>query len=285
MTTQRIRAILVYILGLNWLVSFAKLVCGYIIMSNAMVADGYHSFADGASNIIGLFGIWLASRPRDETHPYGRKKYETFASLGIAFLLFLVSIRIVYSSVMRFSQDASPNVTILSFVVMLSTLIINLAVMLYEYRAGKKLNSDILIADSMHTRADIFTSISVIFALVAVKFGWPLLDPIAAIIIAIFIIYTGFEILKESSSVLCDTAPVDAERIEKLVLGIEGVSSVHKIRTRGRCDDVHVDLHVEVRPDMHMKYAHKISYEIEGQIKKNIFGVTDVIIHMEPERL
>lgn len=278
-----INKILAIVLCLNWLVAFAKLILGHIIKSNSMVADGYHSFSDGASNIIGFFGIWLASRPKDEGHPYGHKKYETFASIGIAFLLFFVCVGIVHESIGRFKNPVIPNVNILSFIVMFVTLMVNFVVVFYEYRQGKRLKSDILIADSAHTKADILTSLSVIGALFAVKSGWYFLDPVIAIFISMFIFRAAFEILKESSVVLCDTAVVDVKRIEEVVMALDGVLSVHKVRTRGRCDDIHVDMHVLVNSDTRMDLAHKLSYKIEEELKDKISGVSDVVVHMEPK--
>ena len=247
-----------------------------------MVADGFHSFADGSSNVIGLFGIWLATRPKDEDHPYGHNKYETFTAICIAILLFLVCFNILHDSWGRFHSPVATQVDLNSFLVMIFTIVINIGVMNYEYNAGKRLNSDILVSDSLHTRADIFTSFSVIFALVATKLGFPVLDPIAAIVIALFIAYAGIDILRHCSRILCDTAVIDKERIARICLEVEGVIKCHKIRTRGRIDDIYVDLHVLVRNDMHMDRAHELSYHIEDAIKKEIPGVTDVIVHMEP---
>jgi cation diffusion facilitator family transporter len=280
--TKTIRKILIYILGLNWFVSFVKLFFGSIIKSSSMTADGFHSFSDGMSNIIGLLGIWIASRPKDISHPYGHKKYETFASSFIAFLLFLVAFKVIFTSIRRIFMYIEPKVTFLSFGVMFFTIAINLIVARYEYRKGKKLGSDILIADSLHTKADILTSLSVILALICVRLGLPFLDPIAALFIAIFIAYSGFHILKESSSVLCDSSVIESKRIEEVVMGIDEVVSVHKIRTRGRRDDIYVDLHVLVRADMHIDKAHHLSQKIEKEIKNRIAGVSDVVVHMEP---
>ena len=146
------------------------------------------------------------------------------------------------------------------------------------------MKSDILTSDSMHTKADIFTSISVIIGLVVIKLGYPILDPIVTLLITLFIAHAGFEIVKQSSAVLCDTAAIsDIKKIQDIVLRIKGVKNCHKIRTRGRPDDIHVDLHVQVNPDMHVNNAHKISYAIEEAIKKGIPEVTDVVVHIEPK--
>lgn len=250
-----------------------------------MTADGFHSLADGASNIVGLIGISLASQPRDADHPYGHRKYETFFSLCIAGLLAIVCFELIQEGIKRLYNPVTPRIDPVSFIIMLVTLSINLLVMNYEYKKGKILQSDILISDSMHTRADILTSLSVIITLVMIKSGSPIiLDPIVTIIIALFIARAAFRIVQQSSRVLCDTAViVDVRRIVDIVLSIEGVKTCHKIRTRGRPDDIYIDLHVQVNPGMHIDKAHKISYMIEEAIKKNIPEVTDVVVHMEPE--
>lgn len=279
---KQIKAILILILALNWAVAFAKIFYGFMTKCASMTADGFHSLSDGTSNIIGLIGIRLASQPVDKDHPYGHKKYETFFSLGIAALLFFVCVELTQEGIRRLIHPVTPQINIASFIVMVSTLAVNIFVMNYEYRKGKFLRSDILVSDSLHTRADIFTSLSVIVTLVAVKLGFPLLDPLATFLIVLFIAYAALKIIRDSSRVLCDTVVMDEAKIVGIVLGIKGVKTCHKIRTRGRPDDIHVDLHVQVSSDMHMDVAHKVSYDIEEAIKKSIPEVTDVVVHMEP---
>lgn len=281
---RRIRRILLVILALNWLVAIAKIIYGLLSRCASITADGFHSLSDGASNIIGLIGIGFASQPKDSDHPYGHRKYETLFSLGIAALLFILAFNLAKEGISRIYHPVLPAVDAKSFAVMLTTLAINLGVVHYEYKKGRILQSDILISDSMHTKADIFTSLSVIVALIVIKLGYPIIDPIVTILIAIFIAHAGYDIIKEGSRVLCDTAAIlDVKRIVNIVLGIGGVKACHKIRTRGRPDDIHLDLHVQVSEDMHIDEAHKISYAIEDAIKKEVPEVTDVVVHMEPK--
>jgi cation diffusion facilitator family transporter len=281
---SRIRRILILILILNWGVAFAKIIYGLISRCASMTADGFHSLSDGASNIIGIIGIHYACQPKDKDHPYGHKKYETFFSLGIAMLLFMLSFNLARESISHLYKPVVPQIDIKSFIIMLITMAINFWVMRYEREKGEDLRSDILISDSMHTKADIFTSLSVIIALIVIKLGYPILDPIATIIITLFIAYAGLNIVRHSSAVLCDTAVIlDDKKIVNIVLGIKGVKACHKIRTRGRSDDIYLDLHVQVDADMHIDSAHKISYAIEAAIKKDIPGITDVVVHMEPK--
>jgi cation diffusion facilitator family transporter len=281
---KQIRRILIVILFFNWLVAFGKLIYGLITKSAAMTADGVHSFADGASNIIGLVGIWAASKPVDEDHPYGHKKYETIATLGIAVMLFLASFDIIKDSFLRLFHPVVPDVNVFSFGLMVVGFLINVVVMKYEYKKGVELSSDILVCDSIHTKSDMFVSSAVIVTLISTKLGFPIVDTIVAFIIGVFIARAGFEILKKSSDVLCDGEAVEKEKIAKVVRGISEVKSIHKIRTRGRQDDVHVDLHVTVNTNMHVSTAHELSHRIGDALKEKIPGITDVIVHIEPPK-
>lgn len=281
---SKIQKILVFVLILNWIVALAKIIYGTLSHCESMSADGFHSLSDGASNIVGIIGIHFACQPKDKDHPYGHKKYETFFSLGIAMLLFLVAFNLLKEGISHLKDPTLPQVDFRSFFVMIFTMGVNFWVMFYERAKGKALKSDILISDAMHTKADIFTSFSVIVALIVIKLGYPILDPIATILISLFIAYSGFEIVKESSAVLCDTAVIlDDKIISDIVLGVPGVKACHKIRTRGRPDDINLDLHVQVDPDMHIDDAHNISFKIEAAIKKNIPEISDVVVHMEPQ--
>lgn len=279
---RRIRQILFIVLLLNFGVAIAKIIYGWLIRSTSMTADGFHSFSDGTSNIIGLIGIWIASQPIDKSHPYGHKKYETLTSIGISILLFLVCLHVVREGINRFLYPVVPKVSVNSFIVMGITLTINYGVMVFEKRRGIALKSDILISDALHTRADILTSLSVIIVLMGTLLGFPLLDPIVSLLIAGFIAYAALSILKEGSRVLSDGVAIPLEEIKKVVLSMRGIKECHHIRSRGRPDDIHVDLHVLVDPEMHMHRAHHLSKAVENKIKREFPGVTDVVIHLEP---
>jgi len=280
---QQIQKVLIIVLILNWLVAVAKMVYGYISKSGSMTADGFHSLADGTSNIIGLIGIYFCSQPKDEDHPYGHKKYETLFAMGIAAMLIFVAIKLATQGLARLHNPVTPEVDMGSFIVMLITIAVNVTVMIYEYRCGKRLGSDILVVDSMHTRADIFTSISVVAALIGVKLGYPIVDPIVTLLISCFIAYSAFQIIKEESGVLCDAVAIsETKKIEDVVLAIEGVKHCHKIRTHGRMDDVHLDLHVQVDDNMTMKDSHILNHIIQAKVKIAFPQISEVLVHLEP---
>ncbi len=280
---RHIRSVLIAVLFLNWAVALAKIFCGFFTHTASITADGFHSFSDGFSNVIGLIGITIASQPRDKDHPYGHKKYETLFSLGIGGLLFFVCFNLIREGLARFTNPVVPYINATSFWIMGITLCANLFVMNYEFRHGRVLKSDILISDATHTKADIFISLSVILTLIIVKSGYPMADALVTIGIALFIAYCGYEIVRDSSRVLCDTVViVDVKVIRRVVLNVPGVEDCHKIRSRGRPDDIYIDLHALVTPEMSMEHAHKISHDIEMAVKKSLDGVTEVIVHMEP---
>src|SRR4030067_1337956 len=279
---QQIRRVLIYTFILNWGVATAKLLYGWLIRSATMKADGFHSFSGGSSNLIGLLGIWVASSPIDPNHPYGHKKFETLTSAAISALLFLVCFNVIREGISRLIHPVIPEANLNAFLVMIVTLAINTGLMVYENKKGKELKSDILISDSLHTRADILTSSSVIITLVAIKLGYPMVDPIASLVIAFFIGYAAVQILRESARVLSDGAAIPIREIERVVLAIKGVKECHQSRSRGPADDIHIDLHILVAREMDVHRAHHLSYAIENKIKRDFPGVTDVVVHIEP---
>lgn len=280
----QIQKVLWGVLALNWAVALAKIIYGLMTDSSSMTADGFHSLSDGTSNIIGLIGIHFCSQPKDEDHPYGHKKYETLFALGIAAMLLMVAFSLGKAGIERIIKPVIPQVDLMSFVVMIVTVTVNITVMLYEYRWGKQLQSDILIVDSMHTRADIFTSLSVIVALISVKLGFPIIDPMITLVISGFIAYSAYIIIQQESDILCDAVAIaDTRKIEDIIIKIDGVLSCHKIRTRGRPDDIYLDLHIQIAGDMTMMDSHLLSHKIQKEIMKEFPQVVDVLVHMEPD--
>ncbi|WP_342304791.1 cation diffusion facilitator family transporter [Methanolobus sp. ZRKC5] len=279
---RQIRKVLVYVLFLNLVVSFAKIVYGFYTNVLSMQSDGFHSLFDGVSNIVGLIGIQIAAKPPDKEHPYGHRKFETLASVMIAVILAIVAFEIVHSAFNRFGNGSHPEVTAISFAVMLGTMLVNYSVTTYESKKGKELNSELLLADSAHTRSDIYVSLSVIIGLIAIRLGYPVIDPAVSILIALVILHAGAEIIFHSISILIDESQIDPEDISQVVHNIEGVVGCHNIRTRGPPGSVYVDLHVEVDPDMSTYKSHTISHIVQYRIKESFDGIEDVLVHIEP---
>jgi len=265
-------------------VALGKLVLGFLSGTMSLVADGFHSFLDGSSNIIGLMSIQAASKPADGRYPYGRRKYETFAAVGIAMLLGLACYEIVKEVVRRLWSENIPAVGSLSYVVIIVSIIISYVVARYEHRRGRELKSSVLVADAHHTHSDVYSSLVVLISLIAIQLGYPWFDIIASLFVVIFIGRAVWQILSESLHTLIDISRFAAEEIEAIALQVTGVCECHNIRSRGMEDAVYIDLHIGVDPDLRIGAAHDIGCEVERQLLTTLPDVADVVVHCEPVR-
>lgn len=283
--TDRYRAVfrvLFIVLLLNIAVALAKLVLGYATGAVSVISDGFHSLTDSASNIIGMVGLRASRKPPDEDHPYGHRKYETLAASGIFVFLLFVVIEVARAALDRLTGGHVPEVGPLSFVVMIGTLAVNLFVVRYEGGRGRALNSELLLADAMHTKSDVYTSCAVIVSLVAVRMGYPILDPVGGLVIAVFIARTGWEIARDTSRILSDRVVLAEIDIRDVVMSVPEVAGCHQIRSRGSADHTFLDLHVWFAPDMTLTEAHRLSHVVKDRLMAKYPQIADAIIHIEP---
>jgi cation diffusion facilitator family transporter len=277
-----VQGVVVRVLVLNLAVAAAKIVYGAISGTISILSDGFHSLADSASNVVALVGIRLSSRPPDLDHPYGHQKYEPIATVPIVGFMMVMSVGVVYAAIGRMREGTAPEVPPLSFIVMLATLAVNTFVVVYERRAARRYGSMILAADSSHTLSDIFTSLAVIAALVGVRLGMPILDPIAALVVAGFIAYAGFSIATEAAHILSDRIAIAEEEVRTIVMSMPVVLGCHQIRTRGTSNHVFLDLHIWLEPSMRLDNAHAVSHEVKDRLMKRYPQIADAVIHIEP---
>jgi cation diffusion facilitator family transporter len=235
------------------------------------------------TNVIGLVAIYLARRPPDEDHPYGHRRYETLMTLSVSVLLFITCFSLLRSAYERWLNPVLFEVNAWSFASLLLSMAVHLYTARYEMRCGRELRSDFLIADASHTSADILVTIGVIVGLVVVRMGYPWVDTMVAVVIALIIAKIGVDIIRSSALVLTDAAAIEADRVATVVRQIPGVQSYHRIRSRGLEDDVHLDLHVRVAPDLPLAEAHSIAHQVQSKIVDTIDGVRDVVVHVEPQ--
>ncbi|MDA8214728.1 MAG: cation diffusion facilitator family transporter [Nitrospiraceae bacterium] len=280
--TSEIRKVLLITLLLNILVSAAKIFYGYITGSISIFSDGFHSLFDGVSNIVGLIGIYIASHPPDEKHPYGHRKYETVFTIFVGLLMLFTCFEVFRKVYESLTGRHETTITTASFFVMVITLIINIFVSAYEKRKGEKLSNEFLIADSRHTKSDIYVSLGVIVSLVFIKLGFPIADPIAGAVVGIFIAKAGIDIIRESTETLVDRTQMDTSIIKEIACSVNGVMECHEIRTRGTRSHVFIDLHILVDPSLSVENAHRIAEAVEKEIKSKISEVVDVVVHIEP---
>jgi len=267
---------------LNLIVAGAKIATGLATGAVSVLSDGYHSLTDTASNVVALFGARLAGAPPDDEHPYGHRKFETMASVGILLFLLLVMREVLSAAWQRFQSGGDPHVDATTFAVMGGTLLVNLAVVAYERRAARRLSSEVLLADAHHTTSDLLTSVTVILALVGVNLGYAWLDPAAALVVAVFIGYACWEIFTSTSGILADQIAIPEEAIREVVRGVPEVMGCHHIRTRGSADFVFLDLHIWMDPEMRLDQAHDLSHVVKDRLMARFPQIKDAVIHIEP---
>lgn len=280
---REIRRILLAVLALNLAVAAAKLSYGHIIGSVAMGADGFQSLLDAFANVIGLVGIAVAARPPDQEHHFGHGRYETLASMGIGALMAVGVLEIVQSAIGQWRAGESPDVTALSFGVMIATMFVNSGVTLWERSAARRLRSDLLGADARHTASDVLVSGAVILGLIGERFGVKGADAAISLVVAGTISWAAWSILREASLVLTDAAlDVEPRSLLAAVVAAPGVITAHNLRVRSSGGRNWVDVHVTVEPSLTVKAAHEVANGVEAAIRGEVGPETQTIVHVEP---
>jgi cation diffusion facilitator family transporter len=277
-----INKVLYRVLFLNLAVALAKIILGYYTGAVSIVSDGFHSLTDSASNVVALVAISVARRPPDADHPYGHRKYETMASLAILIFLVVVLVEVLSAAADRFVNGGTPRVFPEGIGVMAATLAVNMWVVSYEMREGRRLKSEVLRADARHTRSDVLTSGAVLGALGGVWLGYPLLDPMAALLVAGFIGHACWGIAQEASRILADEVVIPEAAVREVVQSVPEVLGCEKIRTRGSIDYAFLDLHLWLNGNMSLDDAHATSHVVKDRLMTKFPQLVDVVIHIEP---
>jgi len=280
---HQVRRVLILTLALNILVAAAKIIIGLVSGALAITADGVHSTIDASSNIVALLANRIADRPPDADHPYGHRRFETLAALGIGLLLLITAWEIASAAISRLTESgAQAEMTPLDFMVMIGTLGVNLFVTTYEKRQGQRLRSQLLIADAAHTRADVYVTVSVLVSMVLVAFGVNWADTVTALVIVVLILRAAWQVLRQSGGVLVDTAPYTPEQLTTLVEAMPSVQRVVRVRSRGPQNGAQVDIDVQVAADMTADHTAAIAEAITRKICENLDGVSEVEVHFVP---
>jgi len=274
--------VLYRVLVLNLAVAIVKIGLGYATGAVSILSDGFHSLTDAASNVVALVGVSIARLPPDENHPYGHRKYETMASLGILVFLVLVLVQVLGAAYDRLINGGTPKVFPEGIGIMTITLIVNLFVVAYEEREARRLSSEVLRADAKHTRSDVMTTVAVLGALLGVWWGYSLLDPLAAVVVAWFIGRAGWGIAQEASRILADEIVIAEDDVRAVVRSVPAVLGCHRIRTRGSADYVFMDLHVWLDGQTQLDSAHGTAHIVKDVLMKRFPHLADVVIHIEP---
>jgi cation diffusion facilitator family transporter len=280
--TGKIRQVLFGLLVANLAVVGAKFVIGLAASSLAVLGDAVHSTVDAMNNVLGLAVITIAARAPDEDHPYGHTKFETLGALAIVIFLSISVFELVKGAVSRLWSGPAPlDVSDLQVGILLGTLAINVAVAWYEGMRGAQLDSDLLLADAAHTRADVYVTIGVLMSVLLSRAGWGLADPIVALVVAGVVGVVAWGIVARSVPVLVDQHAVPERAIRSLAEGVPGVASAYAIRSRGSRGHAFAELTIAVNREATVETAHRIADDVELRLQEQL-RLHEVVVHIEP---
>ncbi len=257
-----------------------KLVVGVATGSFAVLGDAIHSLGDVANNAVAWFVVRVSARPPDRDHPYGHRKFETLAVFVLATLLTVLGIELALGAMRREAQPTAGDTWALPL--MLVVLLVNVSLALWEGAWARRLKSDILGADARHTLADVLTTVVVIAGWQLSARGYPWIDTLCALAVAIFVLGLAFGLFRRAIPILVDRIAVDPEVVAAAVKTVPGVRRVKDVRSRSTGSSAAIDMVVTVDANASTGEAHAIADAIEDQLHAR-FSIEDVTIHVEPE--
>jgi cation diffusion facilitator family transporter len=260
-----------------------KLGIGFLTGSLVMIADGLDSSLDAISNMIAMVVTRIAGTPPDENHPYGHRRFETLASMLLGAFLLITASEVVKNAISRLWSGQTPDIGISNFAVMMLAFGVNLGLCYFQYREGKRLQSEILTASSQEKRSDILVSITALLSLATVQLGLGWIDAAAALVIVVLIVRNAFGIIAHAASILVDHAALDPATVRQVVHDVPSVEEVVEIKSRGSQDDIHLDVLVRVAPLTPVKHTTAIADEITRQLRAQFHGLTTIDISFQPD--
>ncbi|MEH6895752.1 cation diffusion facilitator family transporter [Bacillus velezensis] len=270
----------------NSLVVMLKIVVGIITGSVAILSEAIHSFLDLIAAFIAFISVRISKKPADTGHPYGHGKVENLSGTIETILIFAAGIWMIYECVQKLVNPAPVHLPVLGIVVMLAGALINLIVSKFVKREAEKVNSVAMKSNALHLLTDVYTSLGVAASLLVVTLTeWYILDPIIGMVLAVYIIYEAFKLMKEAFPPLIDTRLSEEE--EKTILKIietfqQEFIEIHDFRTRRSGPQEYIDFHLVVASHVTIKDVHDLCDRIERDIT-NEFKQAQVMIHPEPE--
>ena len=269
-----------------------KFVAGILGHSAAMVADAVHSLSDFLTDIIVLVFVRISNKPTDKSHDYGHGKFETLAMTIIGLALLGVAIGIVYGGLMKivgwFHGEQLPAPGMLALWAALLSVVVKEAVYRYSMVKARQLNSQAVEANAWHHRSDAFSSAGTAIGIGAAIFlgqRWTVFDPVASVIVGIFIVKVAFDLLRRGIGDLMEQSlpEVVEDEMKRLASQVPGVVDPHSLRTRRIGNHYAIELHIRVNGDISLREAHDKATCVEKLLKKHYGEETHVVVHVEPK--
>jgi cation diffusion facilitator family transporter len=270
----------------NVVLSTLKIIFGWLGNSHALIADGIHSFSDLLTDLLVILAAKFANQAADTEHPYGHERIETAATVALSLFLVFVGVAIIYDAgdhLWRRIPAPTPSSWVLW--IALFSIILNEVIYRYTLHVAKKINSDILKANALHSRSDAAASLVVLVGIIGSLLGYHYLDALAAVVVGGFIIKMGIGLGWSNLRELVDTG-VDEKtlsNIKKSITGVQGVVDIHLLRTRKMAGRILIDVHIIVQPTITVSEGHHIGDKVLSALYKDIANIQDITIHIDSE--
>ncbi len=271
----------------NLVLSVGKLVAGFVAHSAAMISDGIHSASDVLSTLVVMAGVRYANKASDKEHQYGHERMECIAAIILAVMLTLVACAIGYSGVEKVLHTSSEDLLIpgqMALWAAVISIIVKEAMYWYTRNAAVKINSGALMADAWHHRSDALSSIGSFVGILGARMGYPILDPLASIIICLMILHASYEVFLDAVNKMVDHS-CDEETTQELcnlVLKVPGVEHLDSITTRIFGNRIYVDVEISVKDNLTLLEAHNIAELTHAAIEANFPLVKHCMVHVNP---
>lgn len=292
-TTRKKKIYKVTIIGsiVNFILLIFKLLAGIFGHSSAMIADAAHSISDFFSDIVVILFVRISAKPQDDTHDYGHGKFETLASLIVGIVLAMAGIGFFIDGFEKtlafFKGESIEDPGWIAFAAALISVIAKEGLFRYTINAEKKINSPALAANAWHHRSDALTSIAVLIGTggaIILGSKWRVLDPMAAVVVSVFIIKAAYSLMKPSLDELLEKSlPENVKTdISQIISSTPGIKGMHKLRTRRIGSQIAIEAHITMDGNMSLTESHAITTEIEKKLRQEFGNGALITLHMEP---
>ncbi|MCQ2771882.1 MAG: cation diffusion facilitator family transporter [Bacilli bacterium] len=292
--SKEIRKVGIVTIIWNVLLSLIKVVAGILSSASSLISDGIHSASDVLSTVVVLIGAKLSSKSPDKEHPFGHERMESIASIILAMLLggtsFLLGYRGIVS-IINYSKGIVPTSSGFIYLALgssIASIVVKFVMYLYTVRVAKKINSTSLKADAYHHLSDSLSSIGSVLGIAGLMIGgnWSILDPIASIIIALFILKVAFDIAKAAVNEVVDhSAPEEFEKeIRNITTSTKGVLNINSLKTRQFGNKFYVELEIAVDGSITVEEGHNIAKSVHDKIESNFSNIKHCMVHVDPAK-
>lgn len=269
----------------NLLLSLFKLLAGLLARSGAMVSDAVHSASDVFSSFIVIIGVKIASRDADSDHPYGHDRFECVAAIVLSTVLLITGLFIGYTALRKiFGAEEADVPGVLALIAAVVSIVAKEVMYHYTMRYARRFDSSALRAEAWHHRSDALSSIGALIGVAGARLGWPILDPIASLVIFGFIVKAAVDIFRDAIEKMVDHActPETEEALRVCALAQPGVRGIDLLQTREFGSRAYVDMEIAADGDLTLTESHRIAEQVHDAIEKEFPQVKHIMIHVNP---